>query len=318
MTLTPWRVVFMGTPEFAVPALRALLTGPDEVVGVFTQPDKPVGRGMKTQPTPVKEAARAAGIPVFQPRRLRDPETVGLLRELRPDLVVVVAYGQILSREVLELPRLGCINIHASLLPRWRGAAPIQRCLQAGDRVTGITIMQMDEGLDTGPMLLWQELSLPDDASGGWLHDQLAERGGPLLLQALEQVRSGKLQPVPQPEEGVTYAHKLLKEEARVDWGLDALTLQRQIRAFDPWPGSWTLQDGQHLKLLASRVAAASGDGEAPPGQVLALHADGPEVACGQGSSLVLTRVQPANRRAMNGAEWLHGRGVVPGQVLGH
>ncbi|MEG3641282.1 methionyl-tRNA formyltransferase [Magnetococcus sp. PR-3] len=309
--MSTWRVVFMGTPDFAAGSLQALLDGPDEVVGVFTQPDKPVGRGMKVQKTPVKLLAEQHDIPVFQPNKLREPEAVADLRALKPDIVVVVAYGQILSREVLDIPPHGCINVHASLLPRWRGAAPIQRAILAGDRETGVTIMAMEEGLDTGPMYSTVVQTIFSKTTGGLLHDQLMGAGGWLLVDTLAKIKKG-LTPRIQPEEGVTYASKLKKEEGVVDWGQPATEIQRAVQAFDPWPCTFTSWQGKPLKLFSATVV----EGEGKPGEVIRVEKDGFVVACGEGS-LHLAEVQAAGKKRMAAGDWLRGRGVEKGETLG-
>ncbi|MEO5362557.1 MAG: methionyl-tRNA formyltransferase [Magnetococcus sp. DMHC-8] len=306
-TAAPWRIVFMGTPAFAVPTLEVLLAGTDPVVGVFTQPDKPVGRGLQLTPSPVKQAAAQRNIPVWQPLRLRAEEAVTVLRALQPDLIVVVAYGQLLSPEVLAIPRHGCLNVHASLLPRWRGAAPLQRALLAGDRESGVTLMQMEAGLDTGPIHCQRRLPLTPEMTGGELHDQLARLGGLLLQESLPRLRAGTLPATPQAAEEVTYATKLTPADERVDWQQPAEQIRRQILALNPWPAAHTLLDGQSLKLLRCRP----GSGHGPPGTLLARQPDGPEVACGQGS-LVLTELQPAGKRRMPAADWLRGQPRLP------
>ena len=305
--MPPWRIVFMGTPDFAVPSLQVLLAGKDPVVGVFTQPDRPVGRGMKLTPPPVKQAVHPRlsgpeGLPILQPIRLREREAVTQLRKLQPDLVVVVAYGQILSPEVLAIPRYGCINVHASLLPRWRGAAPIQRALLAGDLTSGVTLMQMEAGLDTGPILSQRLFSLSPDGSGGQLHDQLAHLGAQLLQESLPLLQAGTLFPQPQPEEGVTYAAKLTREDERIDWNQPAHCIRRQILALNPWPAAHTHLHGKLLKIFQCRLE--KGRGEA--GQVICLREDGLEVACAE-ESLILTEVQPAGKRRLLAPEWLRG-----------
>ncbi|OSM06118.1 putative methionyl-tRNA formyltransferase [Magnetofaba australis IT-1] len=300
--------MFMGTPDFSVGALQALIDGPDEVVGVFTQPDKPAGRGKKMQPTPVKVLAEQHNIPVFQPKKLRNAEPVQKLRDLKPDLAVVVAYGQILSQEVLDIPTHGCLNIHASVLPRWRGAAPIQRAIQAGDAITGVTIMQMDAGLDTGPMLLVETVPIEANTTGGVLHDQLAELGSRLIVEAVAALQQDAIHPQPQPDHGETYAHKLKREESHIDWALPAVEIERMLRAFDPWPASVTGLDEKPLKLFRARLAQGSGE----PGVVTAIHDDGFEVACGEGS-LVVTEIQAPGKKRMAAADWLRGHGLQPG-----
>ncbi|MBF0284646.1 MAG: methionyl-tRNA formyltransferase [Magnetococcales bacterium] len=312
--MNPWRIVFMGTPEFAVPALSALITGPDRVVGVFTQPDKPAGRGMKLTPPPVKELAEKQGIPLFQPRRMRDPEALEMLRGLDADLAVVAAYGQILPKEILETPRFGCLNIHASLLPRWRGAAPIHRAVMAGDAVSGVTLMQMDEGLDTGAMLGTRERPLDDAITTGELHDCLSRLGAGLMREVIAELKEGRIQPRPQPAEGATYAKKITEAERRIDWRLEAVEVNRLVRGLHPFPSAYALRGEEPLKVLACRPACRSHDGT--PGEVLALHDDGPEIACGAGG-VILTEVQAAGKRRMAAGEWMRGQRLKPGDRLG-
>ena len=232
--MPPLRIIFAGTPDFSVPCLRALRDAGHEVVAVYTQPDRPAGRGRKLSPGPVKEVAAALGLPIHQPPTLRDPEAIATLRDLGADLMVVVAYGLLLPQAVLDVPRLGCLNIHASLLPRWRGAAPIQRALLAGDRETGITIMRLEAGLDTGPMLSRQALPIAPDETGGSLHDRLARLGGGLIVEALDRLEAGTARFEPQDDTAATYARKLAKSEALIDWTQPAEALERQVRAFDP------------------------------------------------------------------------------------
>ena len=321
------RVVFAGTPEFARVALQALHEAGFEIPLVLTQPDRPAGRGMKLQASPVKQYAQAQGWPVAQPRSLRldgkYPEDAAAAREAlrttQADAMVVAAYGLILPQWVLELPRLGCLNIHASLLPRWRGAAPIHRAIEAGDAETGVTIMQMDAGLDTGDMLLAEALPIGEDSTAR-LHDRLAELGGRLAVQALRQAEAGTLRPVAQPAQGVTYAHKIEKAEAALDWTLPAEALARRIRAFDPFPGGLAMLEGEALKLWAAQAlpqAAPAGQVlDQVPGHVLAVGADGIDVACGQGSVLRLTQLQRAGGRRLPAADFLRGFDVKAGQVF--
>jgi methionyl-tRNA formyltransferase len=296
------RIVFAGTPDFAVPALEALHAAGHEVVAVYTQPDRPAGRGQEVTSGPVKRCAHALGLPVEQPATLRTPEAVAGLRGRDADLMVVAAYGLILPPAVLELPRLGCWNIHASLLPRWRGAAPIHRALLAGDAVTGITIMQMDAGLDTGPMLLRRPVAIGAREDGGALHDRLAALGAEAIVAAIDEHAAGRLTPVPQPAEGVTYATKIRKEEARIDWSAPAEAIDRQVRAFNPWPVAETRWQDRQLRVWSAEPAHA-GPGE--PGQVLEAGGGRIVVATGEGA-LALTRVQLAGRRAMTAAEFLN------------
>lgn len=299
------RIVFAGTPDFARIALEALLAQGFDVPLVMTQPDRPAGRGMKLSPSPVKQAAVNANIPVLQPHSLRlagkYPEEAAQARQtlldLQPDLMVVAAYGLILPKWTLELPRYGCFNIHASLLPRWRGAAPIQRAIQAGDAATGITIMQMDEGLDTGDMLVRSELAIRDDHSAATLHDDLAQLGAQALLEALQQVRDGTLQATPQPEEGVTYAEKLSKAESVLELGQPAKELERRIRAFDPVPGSTLSLPGLEQPVKVWRAQALEQKHSAEPGQVLNVSAQGIDVACGEGVLRLLELQKAGSKR---------------------
>ncbi|WP_368935181.1 methionyl-tRNA formyltransferase [Alcaligenes faecalis] len=299
------RIVFAGTPDFARIALEALLAQGFDVPLVMTQPDRPAGRGMKLSPSPVKQAAVNANIPVLQPHSLRldgkYPEEAAQARQtlldLQPDLMVVAAYGLILPKWTLELPRYGCFNIHASLLPRWRGAAPIQRAIQVGDAATGITIMQMDEGLDTGDMLVRSELVIRDDHSAATLHDDLAQLGAQALLEALQQVRDGTLQATPQPEEGVTYAEKLSKAESVLDLSQPAKELERRIRAFDPVPGSTLSLPGLEQPVKVWRAQAVEQKHSAEPGQVLSVSAQGIEVACGEGVLRLLELQKAGSKR---------------------
>lgn len=299
------RIVFAGTPDFARIALEALLAQGFDVPLVMTQPDRPAGRGMKLSPSPVKQAAVNANIPVLQPHSLRldgkYPEEAAQARQtlldLQPDLMVVAAYGLILPKWTLELPRYGCFNIHASLLPRWRGAAPIQRAIQAGDAATGITIMQMDEGLDTGDMLVRSELVIRDDHSAATLHDDLAQLGAQALLEALQQVRDGTLQATPQPEEGVTYAEKLSKAESVLDLSQHAKELERRIRAFDPVPGSTLSLPGLEQPVKVWCAQAVEQKHSAEPGQVLNVSAQGIDVACGEGVLRLLELQKAGSKR---------------------
>jgi methionyl-tRNA formyltransferase len=290
----------MGSPDFALPTLRALAGGYD-VVGVVTQPDRVSGRGRERKPPPVKTLALELGIPVMQPEKLRLPEAMEQLRGWAPELIVVAAFGQILKRDVLELPRYGCINVHASLLPRWRGAAPIHAAILHGDEETGVTIMQMDAGLDTGPMLSQRSIRLTREDTAGSVIDRLSTLGADLLTETLPDYLSGKLTPVPQPEEGVTYASMLKKEEGQLDFNRDVQELERRVRAFNPWPGAFMEFDGALLKVHRARVGA----GEASMGQRL-IHQNQPAIAA-QGGILILEEVQPAGKKSMSGKSFLAG-----------
>jgi methionyl-tRNA formyltransferase len=313
------RVIFAGTPDFARSALERLHAAGFTVPLVLTQPDRPAGRGMKLQPSPVKQFAQAQGIPVAQPRSLRldgkypgdAAQAQALLREAQADLMVVAAYGLILPQWVLELPRLGCLNIHASVLPRWRGAAPIHRAVEAGDPESGVTIMQMDAGLDTGAMLLVERLALAATETTGTLHDKLAVLGGRMIVEALELAACGGLRPVPQPAEGINYAHKIDKAEAAVDWSLPAATIERRIRAFDPFPGATGVLNGETIKLWSAAL-----EPEAPaaaPGTVLAVQPRGIVVACGTGA-LRLAQLQRPGGKRLAAADFLRGFPAEPGQ----
>lgn len=299
------RIVFAGTPEFAVSSLRAAARH-HEVVAVYTQPDRPAGRGRGLAPSPVKLEAVARGIPVYQPESLKDEAAQRQLRDLQPDLMVVVAYGLILPRAVLAIPTHGCWNVHASLLPRWRGAAPIQRAIQAGDAKTGVCLMQMEAGLDTGPVLLHQELPIAATDTGGQLHDKLAELGAQVLSDGLGLLRAG-IKPIarPQPEQGVTYAHKLDKAEARLDWAQDAGALARTVRAFNPWPIAEATLAGERVRIHGA-VALEADHGHAP-GTVLAAGRDGIDIACGQGA-LRLRVLQREGGKAITAADYLNAR----------
>lgn len=302
------RIAFLGTPDFSVPALDALRAAGHEVVCVYTQPPRPAGRGQSERRSAVHDRADAAGIPVRTPATLRDAEAQAEFAALNLDAAVVVAYGLILPQPVLDAPKHGCINIHASLLPRWRGAAPIQRAIQAGDSETGVTIMQMDAGLDTGPELLRQAVPITGETNAGMLHDALAELGGRLIVAALAGIVAGTLEAVAQPESGETYAAKIERGEERIDWTLPAIQLDRHVRAFAPWPGAWFEHDGARIKVLAADVVA--GHGEA--GTVLD---DMLTVACGDGA-LRLVTVQRAGKAAMAAADYLRGRPIAAGAVF--
>lgn len=315
------RLVFAGTPEFARVALEAIAGAGFDIVRVLTQPDRPAGRGMKLQASPVKQFAVGRNWPVAQPRSLRldgkYPEDAAAARtaiaDAKADVMVVAAYGLILPQWVLDAPRLGCLNIHASLLPRWRGAAPIHRAIEAGDADTGVTIMQMDAGLDTGDMLLRESLTIGDDTTAR-LHDRLAALGGRMIVDALRQAEAGTLHAEPQPSEGVTYAHKVEKAEAQVDWTLDAATIVRRVRAFDPFPGASSALDGETVKLWAAEAQA--GAPVEVPGTVLAVTPSGITVAA-KGSLVTLTELQRAGGKRLPVADFLRGFDVKPGQVFG-
>ena len=303
------RLVFMGTAAFAVPSLHALARGPHRVVAVYAQPARPAGRGLQPRPSPVEEAAAALGLAIRTPETLKHPAEQDALSDLQPDLVVVAAYGLILPKPILEVPPLGCINLHASLLPRWRGAAPIQRALLAGDPETGVTIFQMEPALDTGPILAAERVPMSADATASGLHDELAALAARMVGPVVDELAARRAAPCPQPEAGVTYAPKLDKAEGRLDWSQPAALLERRLRALNPWPGCWTEIGGQRVRVLEGEVVAGTG----APGELLD---DRLTVACGEGA-LRLTRVQRAGGRAMSGTAFLRGFQVPLGTRLG-
>jgi len=316
------RILFAGTPEFAVEALKAILAAGYQVCAVYTQPDRPSGRGRKLRKSPVKVLAEQENIIVHQPLTLRDAAEQQTVRSFQADIMVVVAYGLILPAAVLEAPRLGCINIHASLLPRWRGAAPIQRAIQAGDEESGITIIQMDEGLDTGPMLLRRCLPISDNETGGSLHDRLARLGGETVIEALEGLQQGRLTPLAQDEAQACYAPKLQKSEARLDWRLSAPQLERQCRAFNPWPVTFTeLDDGRKLRVWSAQAMTwscfegAGGLTEPEAGTVLAVSREGIDIACGEGV-LRLLQLQLPGGRKLGVRDFVNAAPLRAGQVL--
>ncbi|TVU68124.1 MULTISPECIES: methionyl-tRNA formyltransferase [Cobetia] len=287
------RIAFAGTPDFAAECLTALLGSQHQVVSVHTQPDRPSGRGRKLTPGPVKQLALEHELPVHQPLNFKDDADRQVLRDLNVDIMVVVAYGLILPQAVLDIPRLGCLNIHASLLPRWRGAAPIQRAIEAGDSESGVTIMQMDAGLDTGDMLLIRRTPITASTTGGELHDALAAQGGEAIVTALNAIAEGNLPATPQPEEGVTYAAKLSKAEAELDFTRPAAELDARIRAFNPWPVAWTRLEGEPLRLWLSRTGGQRLDTAVTPGVLLAPGNDCLRIACGDGHEVLeITRAQ--------------------------
>jgi methionyl-tRNA formyltransferase len=306
------RVGFAGTPAFAVPALAAVLGAGCEVPLVLTQPDRPSGRGLHAMPSPVKAYAGAHGLPLYQPATLKGDEALVRLRETPLDLLVVAAYGLLLPPAVLAWPRHGCINVHASILPRWRGAAPIQRALLAGDAETGVTIMQMEAGLDTGPMHAIERTAIGPRDTGGTLHDRLAGLGAGALVAVLARLaRDGALVATPQPSEGATYAAKITRADTAIDWRASAAVIDRQVRAFDPVPGAATQRAGEPVKLwTATPVAIAARQGE--PGEVLGVDGGALVVACGEGA-LRITELQPAGSRRMSAAAYVAGRRLVPG-----
>ncbi len=308
----PLRIVFAGTPDFAVPPLRALLKSAHRVIAVYTQPDRPAGRGRKLAESPVKETAKAAGVRVYQPASFKEAGALADLHALGADLMIVVAYGLLLPVTVLEAPRLGCVNIHASILPRWRGAAPIQRAVLAGDSESGVTIMRMEKGLDTGPMFLLKRLPLAPNETGGSLHDKLAKLGAEALMEALPKIADGSLAPEPQDDSRSNYAKKLDKAEARIDWQQPAEQIERQVRAFNPWPVAHAAYEDANLRIWEAHAMAGVG---AAPGTVMAAGRQGIDVATGDGL-LRVTRLQMPGKRAMAAEDFLNAHSI-QGVVLG-
>ncbi|MCX7673136.1 MAG: methionyl-tRNA formyltransferase [Thiobacillaceae bacterium] len=305
------RLIFAGTPEFAAASLRALAQAGHDIALVLTQPDRPAGRGMQPRPSAVKRLALELGLPLHQPATLASEEARRPIAAAAAEVMVVAAYGLILPPAVLALPRLGCVNIHASLLPRWRGAAPIQRAILAGDAETGITLMQMDAGLDTGPILAMARIPIAADDTAGSLQARLAELGAQEIVRLLPRLAAGEVQAVPQDDARAVYAAKIGKAEARIDWGRPAAEIERQVRAFDPVPGAWTTWRGEGLKLWRARIETGAG----VPGEVLAVDRGGLQVACGEGALRIL-ELQPAGGRRMTAAEFAAGHRLAPGERL--
>lgn len=312
------KLIFAGTPEFAACALDALVSARHEIALVLTQPDRPAGRGMKSLMSPVKQRAQRNHIVVLQPATLKAPAVQEHLRQTGADIMIVAAYGLILPQAVLDIPRLGALNIHASLLPRWRGAAPIQRALLAGDRETGICIMRMDAGLDTGPVLMSEPIPVSDTDTAQTLHDRLAALGARLVVSALENIENGALQAQPQPEQGATYAHKINKTEAKIDWYEASAAVDRRIRAFSPFPGAHAEIKGVEIKLWrAAPERAGSSSQPVGPGQVLAAGPQGVVVACGEGVIRLLEMQRPGGKR-LAAADFLRGFSIVSGDRFGN
>ncbi|HEX5352574.1 MAG TPA: methionyl-tRNA formyltransferase [Rhodanobacteraceae bacterium] len=304
------RLVFAGTPDFAAPGLRTCIEADNaEVAAVYTQPDRAAGRGRKLTAGAVKQAAIAAGIPVEQPESLKTPEALACLRGYAPDLLVVIAYGLILPRKLLAVPRFGCWNVHASLLPRWRGAAPIQRAILAGDAETGVCLMQMQAGLDTGPVLLREATPIRADDTGGSLHDRLAAIGARVLGEGLRRVIAGEtLHPTPQSEAGITYAHKLDKAEAKLDFSRPAVELERKVRAFDPWPVAEADVAGERVRVWQAKAGdRGPGTGDQKPGSIVIATKHGIDVACGDGVLRIL-KLQRAGGRVISACDYLNAR----------
>jgi len=307
------KVVFMGTPDFAVPSLQKLIKS-YEVIGVVTQPDRPAGRGRQLRPSPVKQTAEKAGIPLYQPKSLRSEESAAPLRAWQPDIIVVAAFGQILRPHVLDLPPHGCVNVHASLLPRWRGASPIQHAIMAGDDETGITLMRMDEGLDTGPLYIQEALAIRTDETAETLHDRLAALGANLLGDHLKEIVEGRLTPVPQDDARATYAPLIKKEDGELDWQRSSMELDRQIRALTPWPGAFSSWETIYLKILSARPAPETTSTAAA--STVFMDDERVFVQTGAGS-LQLIQLQLAGKKAMNAADFVHGRLDFIGSMLG-
>jgi methionyl-tRNA formyltransferase len=307
------RTVFMGTPEFALPTLEGLLEARVDLCAVYTQPDRPKGRGKVLTPPPVKVLAQQRGIPVYQPLKLRDPAAVEELRALAPDLIVVVAFGQILPKSVLEIPRHGCINVHASLLPRYRGAAPINKAIIDGETETGVTTMLMDVGLDTGDMLVKRTTPIGPEETAGELHDRLAPLGREAMVETLDRLCAGTLVPVPQDDALSTYAPMLKKEDGRIDWNRSATAIHNLVRGLDPWPGAYTGLNGETLKL--ARTHPEADPTGAPTGTVVSAGPEGVRIACGEGILLVRELQLPGKKR-LPVADFLRGRTLPPGTRL--
>lgn len=310
------KIVFMGTPAFAVPSLQMLVEEGYEVVAVVTQPDRPQGRKKTLVPTPVKEAALALGLPVLQPERLRRPEAVAELAAYEPDLIVTAAYGQILPKSVLDLPVNGCVNVHGSLLPKYRGGAPIQRCIINGETVTGVTLMYMAEGLDTGDMISRVEVPIGDEDTSGMLFEKLSLAGRDLLKAEMPRLAGGRLEATPQDDNEATYAPNLTREDERIDWSLDSRSIYNQIRGLVPFSGAFTLWNGETFKVWSAAKPVEKSGGSAESGTVLTLNEHGVEVKTGDGT-LLLTTVQPAGKKAMSAGDFSRGATMKPGTVLG-
>lgn len=310
------KIVFMGTPAFAVPSLQMLVAEGYNVVAVLTQPDRPQGRKKTLTPSPVKEAALALGIPVLQPERLRRPEAVEELAAYEPDLIVTAAYGQILPKSVLDMPKNGCVNVHGSLLPKYRGGAPIQRSIINGENVTGVTLMYMAEGLDTGDMISRVEVPIGDEDTSGVLFEKLSLAGCDLLKAEMPRLASGRVEAVQQDESEATYAPNLSRDDERIDWSAGSRDIYNRIRGLVPFSGAFTLWNGETFKVWAAAQPSGGSAGESVPGTVLAVDAQGVEVKTGDGS-LRLTTVQPAGKKAMSAADFSRGAAMKPGTVLG-
>jgi len=309
-----FRIVFMGTPDFAVPSLRALITSGEDIIAVVTQPDKPKGRGKHLTPPPVKELALKHNIPVLQPEKIRDAVFINTIRKFSPDIIVVVAYGKILPKDILDIPPKGCINVHASLLPKYRGAAPINRAIINGERETGVTTMLMDEGMDMGNMLLSERMEIKDNDTASDVHDRLKDIGAGLLMKTINGIKAGAVAPLPQDNSQASYAPVLKKEDGRIDWTMGAAEIRNLIRGMDPWPGAYTRWEGMQIKVFRAKVLP-EGRAAEQAGTILNVSADGICVATGRGT-LVITELQPENRDRMIVSEFIKGYRIGKGQIL--
>jgi methionyl-tRNA formyltransferase len=310
---SPWRIIFFGTPNFAIPTLRHLLQGPDEVIAVVTQPDREKGRGRKVIPSPVKELCLQHGLTLLQPEKVREEAFQEKMKSLQPELFVVVAYGQILPKSLLKIPKHGAVNVHASLLPKYRGAAPIPWAILKGERLTGVTTMMMDEGMDTGDILLQTEIPISEEETGETLHDRLTLLGAQLLLETVKGIKAGNIHPIPQDHSKATYAPPLKKEDGRIDWSKEAKEIDRQVRAFNPWPGAFTEWSGQLLKIYRGEVRGKKSIGKA--GVVALVGLDFIEVETGKDFFLI-KEVQLEGKRRMNMREFLAGHPIPAGTVF--
>jgi len=308
-------VIFAGTPDFSVPCLEALLEQKLDLIAVYTQPDRAAGRGKKLRQSPVKQAALKAGLEVIQPPSFKQADALDTLAALHTDLMVVVAYGLILPPAVLSTPALGCVNVHASLLPRWRGAAPIQRAIEAGDEKTGVCLMQMDKGLDTGPVLACRQHPVAPDETGGQLHDTLSVMGADLLRDNLGDILTGSLKPVTQDTQGVKYAHKLSKQDSRIDWHMSAASIANKVRAFNPWPVTSSSVNGQIVRIHSALPVDGRESSAATPGEIIGASAEGIHIATGEGS-LNITRIQKPGGRVLKVRDFLNGFALKPGQIF--
>ena len=313
--MNDFKILFFGTPDFSLASLKALLEAGEHVVGVVTQPDKKKGRGMKLSASPVKQYALQKGIPVFTPETLKDNAISGLLEDLRPDLIAVVAYGKLFPAYVLTNPPYGCINVHASLLPKYRGAAPIQRAVMDGEKETGVTTMRMEQGLDTGDMLLYEKIGISEDNTAGEIFDKLAVIGGKLLVRTVRYLREGKLLPEKQPEEGATYAAKITPEDCLIDWDRDAREVHNQIRGLSPAPGAYSCLNGKTVKLFDSLLVQTEPPKDAVPGQVISMSDHGIVIRCRSGA-IQIRSVKPEGGRLMQVSDFINGRNIAAGDCF--